>query len=356
MQRVSRFKGEKKENNEFTLTSPLLNRYDGGMERETGKPLLAVYTLVYNHESYLHDYFRGILMQKTTFPFVVVIHDDVSTDGSAAIIREYAEKYPDIFIPIFDTENQYSKGGGALERVMARAIDSLGVKYVACCEGDDYWTEPYKLQKQVEYLEAHPDCFMTGCDVHFLTNEGEDTSRVRFSRNRRLSSYEAITKAGYVYTVGMVYRQEMFTPCPESCLECHVGDYPRQILAALRGYIYVFGEKMATYRFAMGNSWSASLQKNINQEQDLKAWQSELDMLDGMNRYSKGRCAALFCWRKALYCRYLKKLRPMMESEIEEMFRRNFAAHYWGDSPSCFRRLYFSLVRRLAMRKAKLRP
>lgn len=96
-------------------------------------------------------------MQKTSFRFEVIVHDDASTDGSAAIIREYADKYPEIIKPIFETENLYSKRDGSLRRVMYRSTRG---KYVAICEGDDYWTDPYKLQKQVDFLESHPDYVM----------------------------------------------------------------------------------------------------------------------------------------------------------------------------------------------------
>ncbi|MCQ2364517.1 MAG: glycosyltransferase [Akkermansia sp.] len=325
------------------------------MSPDAPKPLIAVHSLVYNHEAYLHDYFRGLLMQQTNFPYIAIVHDDASTDGSADIIRAYAEKHPDIIKPIFESENLYSKDIGLLKRKMQEAAEAYGVKYIAVCEGDDYWNDPLKLQKQVDYMETHPDCYMTGCDVHFLTNEGEDVSRVRFKTSRRLSRYEAITKAGYVYTVGTVYRRDLLEGCPAGVLNCHVGDYPRQIMAALKGYIYIFGEKMATYRYAMGNSWTATRLKNIDEAKKLRAWRSELIMLDEMNRISQGRYADLFCWRKGIYARHLRKLFPFMSPAITDLFRCNFAAHYWGDAPSLFRRLRNALILRLSMQKAKLR-
>lgn len=125
------------------------------------KPLVAIRCTVYNHEPYLRECLEGFVMQKTTFRFVAVVHDDCSTDNSVAIIREYAEKYPDIIKPIYETENQWSKHDGSLGRIMNAAIDATGAKYIAMCEGDDYWTDPYKLQKQVDILEA--DETLIGC-------------------------------------------------------------------------------------------------------------------------------------------------------------------------------------------------
>lgn len=93
-------------------------------------------------------------MQQTNFKIEAIVHDDASTDHTPDIIREYAERYPDIIKPIFETENQYSKRDGSLGRIMGEACTG---KYIAFCEGDDYWIDPLKLQKQVDFLESHPD-------------------------------------------------------------------------------------------------------------------------------------------------------------------------------------------------------
>ena len=118
-----------------------------------GDPLVSIRCLVYNHEPYLRQCLDGFVMHKTTFPFEAIVHDDASTDGSAAIIREYAEKYPNIIRPIYETENQYSKHDGSLVHIMDAAMHPNS-KYIALCEGDDYWTAPNKLQLQVDIMEA----------------------------------------------------------------------------------------------------------------------------------------------------------------------------------------------------------
>lgn len=132
------------------------------MEEKKENILVAIKCLVYNHEPYLRQCLDGFMMQKTNFRFVVVVHDDVSTDNSVAIIREYEAKYPDIIKPIYETENQWSKKDGSLDRVVDEALAATGAKYIALCEGDDYWTDPYKLQKQVDFLESHSD-FVACC-------------------------------------------------------------------------------------------------------------------------------------------------------------------------------------------------
>jgi len=114
-------------------------------------PVVSVCCITYNHETYIHKTIEGFLMQKTTFPFEIIIHDDASTDKTAEIVREYEKKHPDVIFPIFQTENQYSKGlrGIALRFAYPKARG----KYISFCEGDDYWTDPLKIQKQVDFLE-----------------------------------------------------------------------------------------------------------------------------------------------------------------------------------------------------------
>lgn len=113
--------------------------------------LVSVVCDVYNHEPYLRQCFDGFVMQKTNFKFEVLVHDDASTDKSAEIIIEYTNKYPDIFKPIIQKENQYSKGVGIWKTYQFPRVKG---KYVAFCEGDDYWIDPLKLQKQVTAIES----------------------------------------------------------------------------------------------------------------------------------------------------------------------------------------------------------
>ena len=116
--------------------------------------MVSVCCLVYNHEKYLRQCLDGFVNQKTNFKFEVLIHDDASTDSSAAIIREYEEKYPELIKPIYQTENQYSK---KVKIGITYQFPRVKGKYIALCEGDDYWTDPLKLQKQIDFLEANPE-------------------------------------------------------------------------------------------------------------------------------------------------------------------------------------------------------
>ena len=135
--------------------------------------MVSIRCIAYNQEKYIRDCLEGFVMQQTNFKFEAIVHNDASTDGTAAIIKEYAEKYPDIIKPILETENQYSKHDGSLQRIMAEVCKG---RYVAFCEGDDYWTDPLKLQKQVDFLESHPDyslCFHNAI-MHWEDGRAED--------------------------------------------------------------------------------------------------------------------------------------------------------------------------------------
>lgn len=171
-------------------------------------PLVSIQCLVYNHEPYLRQCLDGFVMQKTSFKFEAIVHDDVSTDGSASIIREYAEKYPDIIKPIFETENQYSKHDGSLERIMK---DASKGKYIALCEGDDYWVDPSKLQRQVDLLENNLDCSL--CCGGFIKRYKFNYSINRGNFNTEVPYFRFTLKdwSGYWYTktLTLMYRRTM---------------------------------------------------------------------------------------------------------------------------------------------------
>ena len=115
---------------------------------------VSVVCLAYNHAKYIRDALEGFVSQKTSFPFEVIVHDDASTDGTDLIIKEFQSRYPEIIKPVFQKENQYSQGVSIAQAFLYPLVHG---EYVALCEGDDYWTDPLKLQKQVEALESHPE-------------------------------------------------------------------------------------------------------------------------------------------------------------------------------------------------------
>lgn len=130
-------------------------------------PLVSIICTAYNHEAYIKDALEGFIMQKTSFPFEIIVHDDASTDRTAEIIRLYEARHPELFANIYQTENQYSKGKGDVGRIVFGAARG---KYIALCEGDDYWTDPLKLQKQVDFLEVNREHGIVFTDADILIN------------------------------------------------------------------------------------------------------------------------------------------------------------------------------------------
>jgi len=137
--------------------------------RGQNAPLVTVCCTTYNHESYVREAIESFLVQETEFPFEIIIHDDASTDGTAAIIQEYAEKYPRLIRTIIQTENQYSKAGLINPRLV---FPMAAGKYLALCEGDDYWTDRRKLHKQVSFLETNPGYVITYSDCQPFDENG----------------------------------------------------------------------------------------------------------------------------------------------------------------------------------------
>lgn len=230
------------------------------------KAKVMIHCLVYNHEPYLRDCLEGFVSQKTDFPFKAIVHDDCSTDGSAAIIREYAEKYPHIIEPIYETENQWRKGGGALDKVMYDAI--LGRSdYIAYCEGDDYWIDPMKLQKQVDFLDNNPDyamCF-SACKIQNDFNLRTSTSGESVT-DRDYESSELL-KTWCVPTASILIRSHIAKD--ERILKYDkrktCGDIFIILTAADYGKVRGMKDKMTVYRLnpgsVMNRTYSEAAQK-----------------------------------------------------------------------------------------------
>lgn len=137
---------------------------------------VSVMCLAYNHEKYIRQTLEGFIEQRTNFQFEVIVHDDASTDETRHIIEEYASLYPDIIKPIYQSRNQYSKIDA--EIFSKFMYPQARGKYFAYCEGDDYWSDKYKLQKQFDILENHPECSICVHKVQCINEDGTENVRV----------------------------------------------------------------------------------------------------------------------------------------------------------------------------------
>lgn len=132
-------------------------------------PRVSVVVLAHNHEAYIREALEGVVTQKTNFPLEVYIHDDASTDRTPEIIRDYQKIYPSLIKPIFQEENQFSKGINPLSHHIYPHLNS---DYIAYCEGDDYWIDPLKLQKQVDVMDSRLEYVLCAHDIEMKYENG----------------------------------------------------------------------------------------------------------------------------------------------------------------------------------------
>lgn len=218
---------------------------------------LSIHCITYNHAPFIRKALDGFVMQKTNFPFEAVIGDDCSTDGTTEIIKEYAAKYPNIIKPIFHNKNT---GGQQNYFDVANACSG---EYVAMCEGDDYWTDENKLQKQVDFLDSHPECSIC---FHPVTVKWEDKSepdsifpkpKNRF--NKEMLNIDDLLKCNFIQTNSCVYRwrfggkEKLSDVFPQGILP---GDYFLHLLHAEKGKIGFIPDNMAVYRKHKGGIWN----------------------------------------------------------------------------------------------------
>lgn len=212
--------------------------------------LVSIFCETYNHRAYVKDALEGFLMQKTNFEFEVLIHDDASTDGTQDVIREYASKYPHIIKPIYQIENQYSKGISIWSKIQYPRAEG---KYIAICEGDDYWTDPLKLQKQIDFLEESPDYIMvfTNAIIHYQDDSREDIVMNNIPEST-VDPYRLYTEWWSIPTASFCVRRQLFEfskyKKSVSLKKVPFGDLQIAICAGLMGKIHFIDEPSVVYR------------------------------------------------------------------------------------------------------------
>ena len=230
--------------------------------------MVTIRCIAYNQEAYIRDCLEGFVMQKTNFRFEAIVHDDASTDGTAAIIKEYAEKYPDIIKPILETENQYSKHDGSLGRIMDEHTHG---KYVAYCEGDDYWIDPLKLQKQVDFLESHPDYSMCWTNAFKEFNNGREAFDC-YPESCQSPMEDIIERGGgFIPTCSIVLRKQVLDKMPYKMRTFFVGDYPLQMWCGWSGKCWYLEKPFVVYRLMSQGSWT---HKNYSQKNMTIFWRN----------------------------------------------------------------------------------
>ena len=227
------------------------------------EPLISIICTAYNHEKYIAKAIEGFLMQETEYDYEILIHDDASTDKTADIIRQYELKYPEIIKAVYQTENQYSKGVKISRTFLHPKAKG---KYVAICEGDDYWTDKSKLQLQVKYMESHPECTLCFHASEAINiNTGKKRIIRPYKRDQICSIEDIILGQGthYCATNSMLFPSEFALERPEFMKAIEVGDYPRRLLLASKGTVYYIDRVMSVYQTGVKGSWTTTRSKEI---------------------------------------------------------------------------------------------
>lgn len=217
-------------------------------------PLVSIYCTTYNHEFYIRDCIEGFLMQETTFPVEILIHDDASTDRTADIVREFEARYPWLIKPIYQPENQFSKNRRPFE-----FLDQLSRgKYIAVCEGDDFWTDKNKLEIQVQFLEANPEYVISGHDAYIVDEDGNriKESKLPDRHKRDYTGDDLICGRAFILTMSRVYRNVLVEEIPERRMVINGDRFAMSLLGHYGKSKYHSDIKTACYRVHAGGVWS----------------------------------------------------------------------------------------------------
>lgn len=251
-------------------------------------PIVAVNVNTYNHCQFIRDCIEGIIMQKTTFPVRVLIFDDCSTDGTREIVQEYEAKYPHLITGFYPKENTFRKPNRS-EALKPRKIIRDTALYIAKCEGDDYWIDSLKLQKQIEVLENDPDCSLCFHPTKFVRNNNPLDSYIHAPSIKR-DKYTMIDVirggGGFMATNSMVYRTEYLkNNYPDWARKAPVGDLPLMLVLASKGHFRYVDDVMGVYRIMSSDSaWSAKMKDWKNRK---KHHYQILDMWDEFDKWSE---------------------------------------------------------------------
>ncbi len=222
---------------------------------ENNEPLVSIVCDTYNQAPYIRDALDGFLCQKTDFSFEIIVHDDASNDETADIVREYEAKYPDLFRCVYRSENMYSHDPKILEHYVFPLARG---KYIAICEGDDYWTSPDKLQKQIAYMEANPDCTLCVCAADIVDPDGNQVGLVTpYESDGEVSMNDMIRGGGgFVPTASIVAPTRLAQNRAPFCDMTDVDDAVLQLWFGANGKAHYFNERMCAYRTAVPGSWT----------------------------------------------------------------------------------------------------
>lgn len=267
--------------------------------------LVSIWCTAYNFENYIRDALEGFLNQKTDFNYEVVIFDDASVDGTVDIFREYQEKYPEIIKLHLAHQNtfRHPERQKSIRKYMVKHL--LG-KYVALCEGDDYWINEHKLQIQIDYMREHPECSFTGHNFFVQTDSRAALKCWNTNDNEGIVCAQDIIfrNSKFMQTATIVIKKELLYP-DDNFPRCDVGDWPLQLYAMEKGTVFYFDKLMSVYRSLHKGSWSENIESKV--ENKVKHCLGMVYFLNNYDKYTSKKYSRLIVRRKKEYILYAEE-------------------------------------------------
>ena len=236
----------------------------------------------YNHEKTIEETIKGFLIQEVNFSFEILIHDDASSDSTQKIIKKYEEIYPNLINPIYQIINQTSLGKSVSEINISRAQG----EYIAICEGDDVWIDPYKLQKQVDYLDKNSDyvCIGHACKVMNVNFPYKSKIWSYSKQNKELSTQDIIQNRGIVFAYNTIVFRKGNYDYPDFFNDFKVADVKRILFSSLIGKVYFMSDVMSIYHVGIKNSWTDRVR--LNNDLLVKHYKDEIQFYEKLNIYT----------------------------------------------------------------------
>lgn len=265
------------------------------------RPEVSVFVAVYNHKEYIAQALDSILKQKVTFSYEVVVHDDASTDGTAEILRSYEKRYPEIIKGVYETVNQ--KGFANLDCLFSLC----SAEYCALLDGDDFWSDEQKLQRQYDYMTAHPECVLymhNAWKLDVLTGEKRLLNTFPASGSYELREHVLCGLGSKFPALGSYFfRMNRLRGCyPRFAIETGVADYPMRVMLATQGSVYYDERPMSVYRYLTNGSFMKNIRDHLNAYVD----------------YTLKMCA------------FYKKFNEYLEYRFDDIYEKKIDSDIWG--------------------------
>jgi glycosyltransferase involved in cell wall biosynthesis len=250
----------------------------------SSKPLVSVICKTFNQKKFIAKAIDRFLSQKTNFPFEIIIHDDASTDGTSDIVREYAEKYPKLVKAIIQKENQYSQKHPKTNAMIEEVMDGV---YAAICEGDDYWCDDEKLQKQYDFMQAHPECSLCvhNTVIHDMSGKEDDKLFVDWQEVHKMQP-EEVFFGWLVHTSSYLLTRECYSHL-DFIIRFWSGDYVWLTLGMYYGDVYYIPGAMSVYNSNVKTGSTAVT--GSNNEVRLRRIRARIGYLEKYNEFTKGK-------------------------------------------------------------------